>query len=98
MIEDDLRFQADVREAKERMSHSQAARGFLFHLPKNETESPIERATFAIQLAVADLFIAILSAETIAEARQVRELIIPLVALLETCEGAALDKAEALNK
>lgn len=62
-----------------------------------DIESPAERAVFGVQLAVADLFIAICEAKTIEQAWQVHEMILPLVALLEVCERASLDKVEALN-
>lgn len=62
-----------------------------------DVELQIERAVFGIQLGVADIFIAIQSAQTIDEARNIHRMTQQLTELLLVCESAALDRADALN-
>ncbi len=55
-----------------------------------------ERAAWNVDLATADLILAVTQCRTVDEALRLREFIEPLVLKLQAAESAALNKADAL--
>lgn len=62
-----------------------------------QSELPSERATWNVDLAVADLILAVVECRSTDEALRLRAIVEPLILKLQAVESAALHKADQLS-
>jgi hypothetical protein len=66
-------------------------------LASRDVESPAERALYAVDMATADLILAVVECQTTDDALQLSAFIQPLILKLEACESSARHRADQLS-